>query len=609
MKIWDRIRGGFGRVSEPRLSPIERTSGEEFAYQVLEKKLEEVSSETATEYSQKYILKRFIEGNQWSATQKSTRVQPVTDNLCAPVTEKYVSFFTRSPLKDKIPTRPSFETSANVETPRIDEEEVTKGYEAEQHANEQKLELLRVVKYEDNDWDGEITNAASNAIGMRDAFMRVVGDEKSGKVKLTSVNPLQVRIFWKSDDFKKIDGYCHVSMRSIQSIFETYGKVVGSEQYDMPMESAKTFINMARFYDGWLNGYDSEKEQYYLWNISVVGNHVVRNKKYFFDQEIEAIVHLPALRQTNKPWGKAMIEDIVDPSGDYDNSLQMHRNQVWSDKMDLARYAPNNILLGIGTNLDDKQLPTGSEPYLLEIGKDQKVEPLQLAKPLIDFDRLLTQTLQAIDDKTGMPRAAFGDLSNIDLATGIGLTTAFESATAKLQLVVRNWKPALERLNKYVYMWVEYLYPEAKDIIGGDYKTEVRFGKMQPRDLALMSTVMINQKNADLVSTETAMNELDIIDNPRQEMIKITNEKNNEWLNPELALQKIQTRTAAEAIKQKAAAEKARPQAGATPAAFDSATPNVGPEGNQFGPPQPMSQPNQQGAAQREVAQSNQQGA
>lgn len=575
------------------ITPVNRTAEDEFAYQVLMARLGAVSAETSKRYAETYTLKRFIEGDQWSNASRAARVQPVTDNLCLPVVEKYVSFFTRSLPKDKIATRPDIESMMGEETPEIDEEEIKMGFEQEQHDNDLRLELLRSVKFEDNDYQQEITAASFNSIGLRNGYLRVVGDEETGKIKITSLNPFHSRLFWRSDDYNQIDGYCNVSMRSIHSIFEEWGKYVGEEDLDLKVDQTKTYVGMCRFYDAWLNGKEGDK--YYLWNISSVGGHVLRNKKYYFDQPIEAVIVLPAIKRANEPDGRSVIEDIVNVK-DPENGLQMQRNKIESDMVDLVRYAPNNIFVGIGTNLGDKEFPTGSEPYLIELGRDQDIRALDLARPLIKFEELLQTNLKSIDDKTGMPRAAYGDLAGIDLATGIGLSTAFESATARLQLVARNWQIGLQKMNKYIFMWAEYLHPELKEVVGGKYLTEVKFGKMQPRDLALYSTVIINQMNAGLISKETAMTELDIVDSPRQEMIKVANEQNNEWLNPDLALQKLQTRnmidqTNAQIEQQKAASEqKSQPNAGAENATSPNPTPSGTTDQNQ-----PMSMPGVQG--------------
>lgn len=594
-------RQGTGKIVP---TPVNRSADDEFAYQVLQARLSAIAGETSRRYSEMNTLKRFIEGDQWSVNLRASRVQPVTDNLCLPVVEKYVSFFTRSIPKDKIATRPDIASMLGAQTPEIDEEEIKTGFEREQHDNDLRLELLRSVKFEDNDYQQEIISASWNSIGLRNGYLRVVGDEESGKVKITSLNPFHSRIFWRSDDYNQIDGYCNVSMRSIQSIFEQWGILVGEEDLDIRVDQQKTYISMTRFYDAWLNGCEKNadgKETYYLWNITSAGGHVLRNKKYYFDQPIEAVIVLPSIKRANEPDGRSVIEDIVDVR-DPDNGLQMQRNKLASDMTDLVRYAPNNIFVGIGTNLGDKQLPTGSEPFLIELGRDQDIRALDLAKPLVKFEEMLQYNLKAIDDKTGMPRAAFGDLSGINLATGIGLSTAFESATARLQLVARNWQVGLQKLNKYIFLWSEYLHPELKSIIGGKYLTEVKFGKMQPRDLALYATVIINQLNAKLISSETAMTELDIVDSPRQEQIKVANEQNNEWLNPELALQKIQTRnmiTQTEAaIQQQAAAateQSSQPKPGAQGATSASPVPGQTPDQNQHGVGMPMSQPGVQG--------------
>ncbi len=606
MAFWDQWTKKSGKP--PKADIPNRTEEENFAFQVLQSRLESVHGETARRYAEMYTLKRFIEGDQWSMQLRASRVQPMTDNICAAVVEKYVSFFTRTMPKDRIPTRPDIERMLSEKTPTIDEEEISKGYEKEQHDNDLRLELLRAVKYEDNDYVQEVMTAAFNSLGLRNGYLRVVGDESAGKIKITSLNPFHSRIFWKNDDYTKIDGYCNVSMRSVHSIFEEWGKIVSEEDLDIRIDKQKTYIGMARFYDAWLNGKEKDG-RFYLWNITMCGGHIFRNKKYYFDKEIEAVIILPSIKRSNEPDGRSMIEDIVDYR-DPDNGLQMMRNKLWSDMMDIVRYAPNNIFLGIGTNIGDKEFPTGTEPYLIEIGREQDIRALDLAKPLLKFEQLLQDNLKAIDDKTGMPRAAFGDLSSIDLATGIGLTTAFESATARLQLVAKNWQIGLEKMNKYIFMWAEYLHPDLKEIVGGKYQTEVKFGKMQPRDLALYSTVIINQMNAKLISMEQSMMELDLVDSPRQEMVKIANEQNNEWLNPELAIQKIQTRAQIESIKAQAEAAKAKsaqsptsemsaqPNAGASPDALPGSEPALAASQNQFGMPQPMSQPGVAGGKQ-----------
>src|SRR4030066_322952 len=100
MGFLDALRRGTSAV-KPNITPVKRTPNDEFAFNLINYRLAEVAAETSARYSKIYTLKRFIEGDQWDAVERKSRVQPVTDNICAPVVEKYVSFFTRTIPRDR----------------------------------------------------------------------------------------------------------------------------------------------------------------------------------------------------------------------------------------------------------------------------------------------------------------------------------------------------------------------------------------------------------------------------------------------------------------------------------------------------------------------------
>lgn len=522
-------------------------------FEMVKNKLAGMRSEINSVNSVRALSKDFYVGDQWDpADYRSTTM--ITDNKCQPIVDKYVSFFMGEPPRDVVPVKGDLADLIGGQTARLDQEEMENGLDKETKDAEIRQKIIYTVKNEDNNYRREMMMAAHNAWLLGDAFLRVLYLEDQKKIVIDSLNPKNVVIGWKSDNFKEFDWAAVVSRRSLEAIYNQYGIKVGEEEEYFSFEGKTTDIKMANVIDYW----DEDM------NVIIIGDHLLKAESHNYG--FIPFIHLPCLLRPNEPYGSSPLESVI--------SLQRTRNELWSDLYDMIHYVPNNTIIAEGANIQAKDLPTGSLPKILPIKAGGKVYPLELARPGFEANRLLEENLKAIDDASGMPRIAYGQVE-ATLATGIGLTTAFQPAIQRMKMVANNWEPGIQKLNEYILRLAEK-YFGAKQFIEGKYYTVIKWGKFSPRDFSIHATNVINLKNANIYSTRKAMEEMEV-ENPREEMIEIAVEKNNEYLNPELAMQRMQIINQIEAMK----AQKEQSQAGA---------PALGPEMNQFGPPQPMAQ-------------------
>jgi len=547
---------------EPATPIKQRTPEEQKIYEVVKNRILLMKQDTEAANGQRVLNRDFYNGDQWAPQDWRTTTM-VTDNKCQPIVDKYVSFFMGEPPRDIIPLNNDLQDLISSQSAKIDDEEMNSEALDKATLNAEVCKkILDMVKNGDNNWTLVTQEAAQYSFLYGSAFLKVLYDPENKSIYLDAINPGRTVVGWESDNYNTLEWFAVVSRRSIQDIYYKYGVKVDSEGEFITFDGDVTSNEMANVIDYW----DDDM------NVIIIGDHLIKAEKHNYG--FVPLVHLPCLTKPGEPFGFSPIEPVI--------PLQRVRNELWSDLYDMVHYVPNNTIVAEGCNLDAKEIPTGSLPKILPIKAGGKLYPLELAKPGFEINRLLSDNLGSIDDVSGMPRIAYGQV-DATLATGIGLTTAFQPAIQRMKMVANNWTPGLQKINEYILRIAEKHVKGAKEFIGGKYYTKIAWGKFSPRDFSIQLTNVINAKNSKLYSTRRSMEELGV-ENPREEMVEIAMEENNPWLNPQLALQKEQAKQQALQVIQQG---KQQQQQSNTPQ-----PPTLTPDQNQFSGAQPMAMPN-----------------
>jgi len=323
-------------------------------------------------------------------------------------------------------------------------------------------------------------------------------------------------------------------------------------------------------------------------NIVMVGEIVVK------DEEIKdpfPVYHAKTIEVPNEPYGTSFMAPAV--------TIQKEINERLSDEADIIHMYASPWILDMNSGQDPNDIigsPQGPKIIPIQEGGDMKfLEWSGRIYPVSEHIRLLNK---AFDDVMGMPAIAYGVI-DASLATGVALTTSFQSTIKKIQSWSYNLGTQFRKQWKDMMVLIENHQDGGKDIVQGHYEVKLEWGERAPRDESIFMTNIINQKNAGLMSDYSAMEKLGIT-SPQDERIEIAREKNNPYYNPEIAMQKLQAYMQFSQTQQQLAQMKAPVQEGAAPlpgqpTAAGSEAPNLPP--NMQNVPQPMAQPGAAGGS------------
>lgn len=401
-------------------------------------------------------LEQFYRGDQWDHDEPAGASQR-TDNYCATIVDNFSSLL--------------FDAPVEINCPSADESDEELEMKAE------LKERLLMKTYEDNDAD-EIVFPEAAKVGSEfgDSFIKgpmidKTGGEKRADWKIVFFNvdnPANIILIFKDGNYKELYGFIDktpispmMAEKSLGESLRKRGKSIeeiikknlalhkGTAQQPN-ISGAKTNQSMLYKYEYWTENsmgvfledelVDSYKHDYGFVPIEYVKNNYV----------------------PNYPYGKADIEDVIDP--------QLAYTQTTNDLANALRFLSTINLKG--KNLDGMEVLVHGLSKIFNIPDEGELDPIQRSGDPYASANQINDKRRTILDISGMSEALTSNMGTAGVS-GRAMSVALQSVIRKLNPKIKRWQKALRSLNRNILKLYEKYWPETKVIIMGDYNNKV----------------------------------------------------------------------------------------------------------------------------------------
>ena len=183
---------------------------------------------------------------------------------------------------------------------------------------------------------------------------------------------------------------------------------------------------------------------------------------YWHDWGFVPLEYIKNIYVSNHPYGKSDIEDAIDP--------QLFHTVVNNDLANALKFLSTITLKG--KNLDGMEVLVHGLSKIFNIPEDGELEPVQRGGDPYATGNFVDGRRRAILDVSGVSEALMSTIQNQN-PSGRAMSMALQSVIRKLNPRIKRYQKALRSLNKNIFKLLERYYPETKDIIAGDYHSEV----------------------------------------------------------------------------------------------------------------------------------------
>jgi len=402
-------------------------------------------------------LEQFYRGDQWDHDESPGASQR-TDNYCASIVDTFSSLL--------------FDAPVEVNCPSQDEADELLEMKAEF-----KEKLLKKV-YDDNDADDivfpELSKCGSE---FGDAFIKGPFIDKNGstdkkewKIRFYNVeNPANIRIIFLDENYKDIYGFIDTTSISPMKCEKDYGEKLserGMGTADIIKKYRKAGsinstsqpnINSQQTYQKMLR-----KNEYWTDQVMAIFIEDELVDWYWHDWGFVPLVYIKNIYVPNHPYGKSDIEDAIDP--------QMFYTTVNNDLANALKFLSTINLKG--KNLDGMEVLVHGLSKIFNIPDEGELDPIQRAGDPYASSNFVSSRRQAILDVTGQSEALMSSIQSGQVS-GRSMSMALQSVIRKLSPRIKRYQRSLRILNKNIFKLFEIYFPETKEIIMGDYTSEV----------------------------------------------------------------------------------------------------------------------------------------
>ncbi len=492
---------------------------EEWKEYVLEKK-SELETETYNRLNGiqtqvgtlKYVgyakLRDFFDGDQWEYIPEAGGHLRVY-NYIATTVFNYTAFMTNEAVEFDVPPT---EITDPVEISRAE-------------AKERILkEILR-----DNEFDVQFEEAVQNGSLLGDSF--ILGpfyDDENKRIYFQNVKrPENIRIIWSDDSYREMEGFIHnyyISVEKAERIFKTTleKKGISLNTTLMPSSDETTTQQMVEVIEYW----DDTRR------LLIINNKLLDYTEHNWG--FVPIVYVRNIPHPVRPWGISDVENILDSQVEYNEKNQ-----------DVSEILKGSAFPTIfGKNLKPMQVQSGLM-QLIDVGDEAELIPDPRSSATAPVEITLNNRKGDIFNISGINEVLYGG-TTVRQATGRALSVLMQAVNNRIKGRQRRWKVALEHFSANIFRLLE-LYFDAKDIIGGNYKTDVFF----PGTLLRNVTDELNKYAREIQSQYTTMKNVGV-PSPKDEQTIMKKEK-LEKAELEMEIQQKAQQAMAEAIaKQRA---------------------------------------------------------
>lgn len=466
-------------------------------------------------YSGYKTLRDFYKGKQWSFRKEGGGTMR-TYNYVFTIVENMTAFLTNEPPQMSCPPN---DPSDAVD--RIVAEGRTKLLNSVHEENFVSLVFQRAVR------TGSITGDAF-IFGSIPTFKTVEVKGENGEAKFEKQfeairywnveKPETIRVIWKDGNFNEIGGFIkhyRISVAQAKKLFaeeiKNSGLVVQSDFDAENPEPEPTEVPMMTIKEYW----DDEKYML-MFNQDNKAIHYVEHKWGFVPLQYIPNIHLPG-----EPKGTSDIEHELDPQQEY--------NERASDLADIIKEIAKPAYWG--KNLDNLTEVRSGQIVIYQVGDDGDIQAMPKSGNTMSVENYLSDRKNDIIALSGLNQVLYPG-SQVLQATGRALSVVMQGVNNKVSLRKEWWEVAFKELNKTILFHAENHIPNARMLIGGNYKTDVFISSVLLRSVA----DEISKFQAKVQSLTTTQKNVGI-NNPSEEQKLMKEELQDEILATEIAKQ------------------------------------------------------------------------
>ena len=402
-------------------------------------------------------LSQFYRGDQWDHDEPPGASQR-TDNYCATVVDTFSSLLFDAPVEINCPSQDETDELLELKA-------------------EFKEKLLKKV-YDDNDADDivfpELSKAGSE---FGDAFIKGPFIDKNGsedknkwKIKFYNVeNPANIRPIFLDENYKDLYGFIDTTAISPMRCEKLYGDKLSQRGWTVkdlikkyksnarPAYRSQPNVSSQQTYQPMLN-----RNEYWTKDVMAVFIEDELVDWFWHKWDFVPLQFIKNIYVPNHPYGKSDIEDIIDP--------QLFYTRVNNDLANALKFLSTINLKG--KNLDGVEVLVHGLSKIFNIPDDAELDPIQRSGDPYAASNFVGDRRKSILDISGTSEALMSSVQNAN-PSGRAMSMALQSVIRKLTPKIKRYQKALRELNSNILRLLEIYYPETKEIIMGDYNSEV----------------------------------------------------------------------------------------------------------------------------------------
>lgn len=468
-------------------------------------------------YSGYQTLRDFYKGKQWSYRKEGGGTMR-TYNYVFTVVENMTAFLTNEPPQMSCPP-----AKIDDALQRALGEARTKILTTIHEENSVSLVFQRAVR------TGSITGD-SFIFGAIPTFKMGESTGENGEKTETRVfesikywnveRPENIRVIWKDDNFNEIGGFIKQYRISVAQAKKLFAEEIKAKKFtiqadfdtDNPTSAeSQTGVPMCTVKEYW-----DEEEYLLMFNHDNKPVHYIKHDWGFVPLHYVPNIHLPG-----EPKGTSDIEHELDPQQEY--------NERASDLADIIKEVARPAYWG--KNLDNLTEVRSGQIVIYQVGDDGEINAMPKSGQTVAVEQYLQDRKNDLIAISGLNQVLYPG-SNVLQATGRALSVVMQGVNNKVALRKEWWIKAFKDLNRSILFLVEHYIPEAKQIIDGQYKTDVFISSVLLRSVS----DEINKFQAKVQSLTTTQHNVGI-DNPSEEQKLMKEELQDEILATEIAKQ------------------------------------------------------------------------
>ena len=461
-------------------------------------------------YSGYQTLRDFYKGKQWSYRKDGGGTMR-TYNYVFTIVENMTAFLTNEPPQMSCPP-----TDPADATERILAEGRTKLLNHIHEENFVSLVFQRAVR------TGSITGDAF-IFGSIPTF-KVNPDTKESEfesIRYWNIEkPETIRVIWKDENFNEIGGFMKHYRISVAQAKKLFAKEIAEsgmkveQDYDIENTNgtgAPTEVPMVTIDEYW-----DDQEYMLMFGNNKVPVYYVDHKWGFIPLHYIPNIHLPG-----EPKGTSDIEHELDPQQEY--------NERASDIADIIKEIARPAYWG--KNLDNLTEVRSGQIVIYQVGDDGDIQAMPKSGSTAPLETYLQDRKNDIIGLSGLNQVLYPG-SQVLQATGRALSVVMQGVNNKISLRKEWWEVAFKQLNKTILFHAQNHIPQARLLIGGNFRTDVFISSVLLRSVS----DEISKFQAKVQSLTTTQKNVGI-NNPSEEQKLMKEELQDEILATEIAKQ------------------------------------------------------------------------